>query len=86
MGGAGQDMLTGGGGADVFVFGVSSGRDVIRDFQIGLDRIDLRGMTQDPLQDARQSDAAVVVTLGQGHEIRLQGTSLDEMSLSDFIL
>jgi Ca2+-binding RTX toxin-like protein len=52
-GGRGADVVTGGGGADVFVFGAvkeanaSSGRDLIRDVETGIDRIDLRGMDAD---------------------------------------
>jgi Ca2+-binding RTX toxin-like protein len=50
IGGEGQDQLTGGGGSDKFVFEsvsaseVGSKRDVITDFQIGIDKIDLRGI------------------------------------------
>ncbi|MDF3605234.1 calcium-binding protein [Paracoccus sp. DMF-8] len=47
IGGAGSDVLVGGLGADVFVFGatahigIGAARDVIADFQHGIDRIDL---------------------------------------------
>jgi serralysin len=40
VGGLGNDDLTGGAGADTFVFGEMS-NDTIRDFQTGLDKIDL---------------------------------------------
>lgn len=40
-GGKGADMLIGGGGADTFVFGRRSGQDVVRDFQDGLDVIEI---------------------------------------------
>jgi len=49
-GGAGADVLTGGAGADVFVFarlahiGRGSDSDRITDFEVGRDRIDLRGL------------------------------------------
>lgn len=49
-GGQGTDRLTGGAGADVFLFldasdmGLGTARDVITDFERGLDRIDLRGL------------------------------------------
>jgi len=39
--GNGQNTLTGGDGVDVFVFGADGQRDVISDFQVGVDRIDL---------------------------------------------
>ena len=56
-GGAGRDMLEGGAGADVFRFtsasdSPASGGDMIRDFQSGLDRIDLSAI------DANRNTAA----------------------------
>lgn len=50
VGDLGADTLTGGAGADVFVFGsalasgMGAARDVITDFQSGVDRIDLSGL------------------------------------------
>ncbi|HSF65441.1 MAG TPA: hypothetical protein VLA78_13705, partial [Paracoccaceae bacterium] len=41
MDGAGQDTLTGGAGADIFVLAADGQRDVIADFNIAQDRIDL---------------------------------------------
>jgi Ca2+-binding RTX toxin-like protein len=47
VGGGGKDQLIGGAGADVFLFETLDdspagfGRDVIRDFQVGIDKIDL---------------------------------------------
>ncbi|EEW24415.1 calcium-binding protein [Rhodobacter ferrooxidans] len=41
--GAGSDSLWGGAGADVFVLAADGVADVIRDFQVGIDRIDLSG-------------------------------------------
>ena len=46
-GGLGRDILSGGAGADLFVFvdvtdSAGSNRDLIKDFEVGLDRIDLR--------------------------------------------
>jgi Ca2+-binding RTX toxin-like protein len=52
-GGAGRDILVGGAGADRFVIGalsdsvVGSGRDMIKDFLIGTDRIDLAAIDAD---------------------------------------
>lgn len=48
VGGSGKDTMTGGSGSDVFVFNAASetstlaaSRDIIRDFQIGVDKIDV---------------------------------------------
>ncbi|WP_189410352.1 calcium-binding protein [Neogemmobacter tilapiae] len=43
MDGAGSDVLWGGAGADVFVLAADGHSDVIRDFELGVDRIDLSG-------------------------------------------
>ncbi|EAQ03086.1 hypothetical protein OB2597_13118 [Pseudooceanicola batsensis HTCC2597] len=40
-GGAGRDELTGGAGADVFIFSGEAQRDVVTDFDVGEDRLDL---------------------------------------------
>lgn len=42
-GGLGDDELSGGAGADTFIFGKAGGNDVIHDFEIGRDMIDLTG-------------------------------------------
>jgi hypothetical protein len=46
VGGKGADLLTGGAGRDVFVYrDLLEGGDVVRDFQRGVDRLDLRELT-----------------------------------------
>lgn len=40
-GGVGNDVLIGGAGADKFVFATNYGQDVIKDFQNGIDRIQI---------------------------------------------
>jgi hypothetical protein len=69
IGGAGKDKLTGGNGKDVFVFktlgemGVSAtSRDVITDFVLGQDKIDLRGL--DASQATSINDAFGAPTVG----------------------
>ena len=45
LGGLGNDILTGGDGQDTFVYEtVDHRRDTITDFEIGIDKIDLRGI------------------------------------------
>lgn len=41
MGVTGRDVLVGGDGADLFVFGTGDGKDLIRDFESGIDKIGL---------------------------------------------
>lgn len=62
FGGAGQDVMIGGLGADTFVFKAvsessksSSTRDVIRDFQSGIDRLDLSAIDANPLASGNQA-------------------------------
>lgn len=44
VGGKGDDQLTGGGGADTFIFREGDGNDVVTDFELGADRIVLKGV------------------------------------------
>ncbi len=53
-GGNDDDRLFGGGGADRFVFETGDGRDIVRDFQDGLDRIDFQDFG---FANARQAKA-----------------------------
>jgi len=62
IGGAGRDRLTGGEGADVFVFGkitetgkTSTTRDVITDFQSGMDDIDLQAIDANTARTGNQA-------------------------------
>jgi len=43
-GGAGNDVMTGGSGNDTFIFQANHGADVITDFQVDLDKIDLSSL------------------------------------------
>lgn len=44
-GGAGDDTLCGGLGADVFVFQADGGSDIVTDFDVWVDTLDIRGLT-----------------------------------------
>ncbi|WP_430464097.1 CAP domain-containing protein [Tabrizicola sp.] len=79
----GNDRLTGGAGADVFVFTFRAGDDVITDFTtIDTLRLNSRlwgAAVTDP-QDVIDNHAQilggdVVIDLGQGHSVRLDGVS-----------
>ncbi|MDB5524820.1 MAG: hemolysin-type calcium-binding repeat family protein [Rhizobium sp.] len=88
-GGEGGDMLRGGAGADVFVFEGSSQQDEIRDFQNGIDRIDLSDWLDiDNYQDVKDlmivSGDDVVIDAGMDR-ITLHDTKMSEIDKSDFI-
>ena len=60
-GGEGKDRLTGGADADIFAFrmpqeiGNGAGRDVVTDFTVGVDKIDLTSIDADPMVFGYQS-------------------------------
>ena len=79
IGGKGGDVLTGGGGADVFDFSRLDGtdRDVITDFEVGVDSIHLgAGLT---VTGTSQSGASTVLALSNGGSILLQGVHADSL-------
>lgn len=83
MGDGGNDTLTGGAGADSFIFGFGAGDDVITDFT-NLDALHLNARlwggvaasaTQVVAQHADVIAGDVVIDLGQGHSVTLDGVS-----------
>ena len=68
-GGAGNDDLTGSGGADTFVFSPGGGSDVITDFAVADDRIDLRafGLTAEELTPLISVRAGNTIINLEGH-------------------
>ncbi|UWS81741.1 hypothetical protein N1037_21665 (plasmid) [Phaeobacter sp. G2] len=88
LAGRGRDDLSGGGGADVFVFGRNHGQDRVLDFTLGEDLIDLsgvsgRGFDYDDLQ-IRRSGTSTVIETGAG-EITLEGLRPGEITADDFL-
>ena len=89
-GGTTNDTLTGGDGADTFVFDQDSGSDTITDFTAGTDKIDLSAFTDitsfDDLYTWPSGDGAVIY-LGYegGGRITLEGVSVSDLSADDFI-
>ncbi|MEE3101905.1 MAG: M10 family metallopeptidase [Pseudomonadota bacterium] len=71
IGGGGNDRLAGGAGADAFLFrlGDGAGRDVIADFETGLDVIELSGLTAD---FSRARFGAVLTLVETGGEIEVR--------------
>ncbi len=99
-GGAGNDHLWGGqwradNAADTFVVQAGTGRDMIHDFEVGVDRIDLSayGLEFDEVQNAMQDQGwATEIDLsslsgGQpGDALILKSVDADDLSEDDFIL
>ena len=88
-GGLGDDRMTGGTGADVFVFADRHGTDVIEDFEVDVDRIDLTGLAgfdsfADVLDNVFEFGGSTVIGNG-GHTIQLVGVKVAELDQNDFI-
>ena len=81
-GGAGRDVLIGGAGADVFIFGANNGSDVITDFDLSQDILDLSllGLADFAAFEASASAGDDGVTLSvAGNDILLAGLTLDDL-------
>ncbi|GHC61714.1 calcium-binding protein [Neogemmobacter tilapiae] len=88
-GDAGNDWLAGGGGADVFEFDRNDGRDVISDFQNGLDKIELddfsRAQVQNLIKNSKMVDGDLVLTLSAGNTVTLEGMTKAQLDISHFL-
>src|SRR5262249_19385395 len=102
-GGDGSDVLTGGGSIDTFVFNHGKGsnmshngqHDIITDFQVGIDRIDLRDTRVQNFQDLRDggdhywvdTSAGTLIHTSEDHDtsILLQGVHVSSLTEADFI-
>jgi len=90
-GGGGLDLLTGGGGADVFVFHhTGDGVDVITDFTVGQDQLDLSALHRDqPAATWRTtlSDSGLQVYFDHdgGHDLIATLADVTGLSASDII-
>lgn len=88
-GNAGDNKLTGLGGADTFQFGTRGGTDTITDFEIGTDRIDVRswkgiGDFDDLLDHARDRGDDVRIKLGADILI-IENTEKGNLVETDFM-
>ncbi|MEM9782994.1 MAG: calcium-binding protein, partial [Pseudomonadota bacterium] len=81
----GNDVLTGGEGADVFAFEIGDGIDTIVDFEVGVDRIEVSdfGPDFDLASAATQDGDDVVISFGNDTAARLQNVQLDELTSDD---
>ncbi len=90
-GGSGHDKLHGGSGADTFVFRNGDyGYDIIKDFEIGIDHIDLRDFNLNSIEDvkaiATDTGFGWKIKFGNGDVLMLQNITEDQVQASDFLL
>jgi len=89
----GNDMLTGGSGADTFIFGMGAGNDTITNFTIagaGADHIVLSGIAAmttfaQAMAATTQVGANAVIALSANDSITLIGVSADHLVASSFL-
>ncbi|MEL6979415.1 MAG: calcium-binding protein [Pseudomonadota bacterium] len=85
VGGADDDLLFGGGDADIFAFDAQSGEDTIRDFQIGVDKIDFTALGPGGAYSVSASGGDALVAFGAA-SVLLEGVDEADLSAGDFIL
>ena len=90
VGGAGADILIVWAGADTFVFRPGSGKDVVKDFETGIDKVDLSAFALDGTNDifatAIVRNGNTEFTLPSGEGFRLDDVLPDELSPDDFVI
>ncbi len=83
-GGEGNNVLAGGEGRDTFDFTASSGagRDVVSDFETGVDRINLQGQS---IVSFNENDRGTTLVLDNGREIFFRGVEASDFQGTDFV-
>ena len=84
-GGAGRDVLAGGGGADVFVLRRGGGRDLVRDFERGEDRVDVSGVAGRMRQLDLEQRGADAWIEARGVTLVLEDTRAHRLDADDFL-
>jgi len=88
-GGAGNDVLTGGGGADTFIVAKGNGSDLITDFSAD-DKIRLDGYSFTSFEQVgnslTQEGPNLRLDLGDGDSLVFAGTTADDLSADQFAL
>lgn len=89
-GGAGDDTLVGGRGADVFEFDFGDGQDVVRDFEDGLDRIDVTDFdfanAAAVLSRGVQYGEDVIFSFSADSSVTFRNTELSAFDASDVLI
>lgn len=82
-GGAGDDVLIGGRGADVFAFGHGDGHDIIADFNIRQDKLDIAAGVD---VTVKAGLLGAVVELDDGTRVTLLGVRPDQIEHADWMV
>ena len=85
---SGNDVLTGGTGADTFVHGAASGHDTFNGFNVATDHIELAGTGVASWHDLQQliedTPAGAKISFEDGSSITLNGVTKSDLSQDDF--
>jgi Ca2+-binding RTX toxin-like protein len=84
-GGAGTDRLYGGAGADRFVFAPGGGLDIVYDFELGIDRIEVVGYTAPELSILAYGASDAELRSLDGTRMVLRGIDPMMIELGDFL-
>jgi Ca2+-binding RTX toxin-like protein len=89
-GGAGNDILWGQSGADVFRIGKGTGTDILADFQVGTDKLDLSAWGFTALSQVqakmRQVGSDVAIDLDASNMVILVGVFATQITGADLLL
>lgn len=86
-GGIGNDFMYGGDGADTFVFGPASGRDIVADFEDGVDKLNLRGSGVSQFSSLNIAQVGDDTVVGfNGNEVVLAGINAENITQADFVI
>jgi Ca2+-binding RTX toxin-like protein len=83
-GGAGNDILQGGAGADTFVLAFNQGKDLIRDFQIGEDKLGLAGTLRFDQLNFVQEGQSALIAFGRDVLAQLNNVTIDQLTADVF--
>ena len=91
LGGSGNDVLTGTGANDTFVFAFGdTGHEVINNFQPGSDTIELENVNFTNFQQLQAlmqpSGSDVVINLSASESVTLHGVTMDALHASNFVI
>ena len=92
IGGSGDDILIGGEGADIYVYRADAGDDVIYDFEVDKDVIDLRQLTGTiafadlKIVDTDDGDGVRITHDAHDGSIQLRGVAQSDLSAANFVL